>query len=73
MFAFDDGICCDEVVGLMACCVGLWADNRVGDDDMKVLCEALVENTTLTKLNMECLLWMVLLRITQMDEMDEWQ
>ena len=40
---------------------------------MKVLCDALSGNTTLTKVNMECLLWMVLLRMAQMDEMDEWQ
>ena len=51
----------------------VWTDNRVGDDDMKVLCEALMENTTLTKVNMECLLWIVLLRMAQMDKMDEWQ
>ena len=49
----------------------VWTDNRVGDDDMKVLCEALMENTTLTKVNMECLLWIVLLRMAQMDKMDE--
>ena len=51
----------------------VWTDNRVGDDGMEVLCEALEENTTLTKVNMECLLWMVLLSMAQMDEMDEWQ
>ena len=51
----------------------MWTDNRVGDDGMEVLCEALMENTTLTKLNMERLLWMMLLRMAQMDEMDEWQ
>ena len=54
-------------------CWFVWTDNRVGDDGMEMLCEALMENTTLTKVNMECLLWMVLLRMTQMDEMDEWQ
>ena len=51
----------------------MWTDNRVGDDGMKVLCEGLKGNTTLTKVNMECLLWMVLLRMAQMDEMDEWK
>ena len=51
----------------------MWTDNRVGDDGMEVLCEALKENTTLTKVNMECLLWTVLLTMAQMDEMDEWQ
>ena len=51
----------------------MWTDNRGGDDGMEVLYEALMENTTLTKVNMECLLWMVLLRMGQMDEMDEWQ
>ena len=51
----------------------MWTDNSVGDDGMDVLCEALMENTTLTKLNTECLLWIVLLRMAQMDEMDEWQ
>ena len=65
--AFDSGIDCEKVVGLMACCVCLWTDNRVGDDGMKLLCEALMENTTLTKVNMECLLWMVLLRMVQTD------
>ena len=54
-------------------CWLVWTDNRVGDDGMEVLCEALMENTTLTKVNMECLLWIVLLRMAQMDEMDEWQ
>ena len=52
-------------------CWFVWTDNHVGDDGMEVLCEALKENTTLTKVNMECLLWMVLLRMTQMDETDE--
>ena len=36
----------------------LWTDNSVGDDGMEVLCEALMENTTLTKLDVGCLLWM---------------
>ena len=54
-------------------CWFVWTDNRVGDDGMKVLCEALKENTTLTKLNIGRLLWIVLLRTAQMDEMDEWQ
>ena len=54
-------------------CWFVWTDNRVGDDGMKVLCDALMGNTTLTKVNMECLLWTVLLRMAQMDEMDEWQ
>ena len=36
----------------------LWTDNSVGDDGMEVLCEALMENTTLTKLDMRRLLWM---------------
>ena len=54
-------------------CWFVWTDNHVGDDGMEVLCEALKENTTLTKVNMECLLWMVLLRMSQMDETDEWQ
>ena len=53
-------------------CWFVWTDNRVGDDGMKVLCEALKENTTLTKLNIECLLWMVLLRMAHMDKMNEW-
>ena len=39
-------------------CWFVWTDNSVGDDGMKVLCEALMENTTLTKLDMGCLLWM---------------
>ena len=52
-------------------CWLVWTDNRVGDDGMKVLCEALKENTTLTKVNMGRLLCMVFLRMTQMDEMDE--
>ena len=52
-------------------CWYVWTDNRVEDDGMKVLCEALKENTALTKVNMDCLLWMVLLRMAQMDEMDE--
>ena len=52
-------------------CWFVWTDNRVGDDGMKVLCEALKENTTLTKLNIGRLLWIVLLRMAQMDEMDE--
>ena len=51
-------------------CWFVWTDNRVGDDGMKLLCEALMENTTLTKVNMECLLWMALLRMAQMDEME---
>ena len=38
-------------------CLFVWTDNSVGDDGMKVLCEALMENTTLTKLDMGCLLW----------------
>ena len=54
-------------------CWFVWTDNRVGDDGMEVLCEALMENTALTKLNMERLLWMALLRIAQTDEMDEWE
>ena len=54
-------------------CWFVWTDNCVGDDGMEVLCEALMENTTLTKVNMECLLWIVLLSMAQMDEMDEWQ
>ena len=54
-------------------CWFVWTDNRVGDDGMEELCEALMESTTLTKVNMECLLWTVLLRMAQMDEMDEWQ
>ena len=73
MLAFDNDIGCDEVVltdGML--CWFVWTDNRVGDDGMEVLCEALMENTTLTKVNMECLLWMVLLRMAQMDELDEW-
>ena len=49
-------------------CWFVWTDNHVGDDGMKVLCEALKGNTTLTKVNMECLLWIVLLRMAQMDE-----
>ena len=52
-------------------CLFVYADNRVGDDGMEVLCETLMENTTLTKVNMECLLWIMLLRKAQMDEMDE--
>ena len=52
-------------------CWFVWTDNRVGDGGMEVLCEALMRNTTLTKVNMGCLLWMVLLRMAQMDEMDE--
>ena len=39
-------------------CLIRWTDNTVGDDGMEVLCEALMENTTLTKLDMGCLLWM---------------
>ena len=39
-------------------CLFLWTDNSVGDGGMEVLCEALMENTTLTKLGIECLLWM---------------
>ena len=54
-------------------CWFVWTDNCVGDDGMEVLCEALMENTTLTKVNMECLLWIVLLSMAQMDEMDEWK
>ena len=54
-------------------CWFLWTDNSVGDDGMEVLCEALMGNTTLTKLNMECLLWMACLRMAQMDEMEEWE
>ena len=51
--------CCDELVWLVSClCSFLLTDNSVGDDGMKVLCEALTENTTLTKLDMGCLLWM---------------
>ena len=49
----------------------VWTDNRVGDDGMEVLCDVLIENTTLTKVNMKCLLWTVLLRMAQMDDMDE--
>ena len=40
-------------------CWIVWTDNRVGDDGMEVLCGVLMGNSTLTKLNMECLLWMV--------------
>ena len=72
VLAFDNGIACDEVVWTDSMlCLFVWTDNRVGDDGMEVLCEALMENTTLTKVNMECLLWMVLLRMAQMDEIDE--
>ena len=64
---------CYEMIGLITYCIWFaWTDNRVGDRGMKVLCEALKANTTLTKLNMECLLWIVLLRMAQMDEIDEW-
>ena len=72
MLAFDNDIGCEEAVWAdgMLCWI-VWTDNSVGDDGMKVLCEVLEENTTLTKVNVECLLWMVLLRMAQMDEMDE--
>ena len=72
MLAFDNGIGCGEVVLTDdMLCLFVWTDNRVGDDGMEVLCDALKENTTLTKLNIECLLWMVLLRKAHMDKMNE--
>ena len=72
MLAYDNGIGCEKVIGPDGMlCWFVWTDNRVGDDGMKVLCEALKVNTTLTKVNIECLLWMVLLRMAQMDEIDE--
>ena len=74
VLAFDNGIGCEEMVGLMACCVWfVWTDNRVGDDGMKMLCEAFTGNTTLTKVNIECLLWTVLLRMVKMIKVGEWQ
>ena len=66
VLGFDNSIDCDELVwtdGML--CWLVWTDNRVGNGGMELLCEALTWNSTVTKLNVECLLWTVLSGIAQ--------